>query len=73
MLYQNIIWLKYVITPIAFILGMINASSAQSLRDGLGRFAFLAGGIAVSLFIARVIDPRRGIIADRLTPLIRCG
>ena len=67
-LYQNTLWLKYIITPIAFILGMINASSLQSLRDGLGRFAFLAGGIAVSLYIARVIDPRRGIIADRLTP-----
>jgi potassium efflux system protein len=66
-LYQNTIWLKYVITPIAFILGVINASSLQSLRDGLGRFAFLAGGIAVSLYIARVIDPRRGFIADRLT------
>jgi potassium-dependent mechanosensitive channel len=67
-LYQNTLWLKYIITPIAFILGMINASSLQSLRDGLGRFAFLAGGIAVSLYIARVIDPRRGILADRLTP-----
>ncbi len=65
---QNIIWLKYTITPIAFILGMINVSSAQSLRDGLGRFAFLAGGIAVSIFVARVIDPRRGIFADRLAP-----
>ena len=67
-LYQNTVWLKYVVTPIALILGMINASSLQSLRDGLGRFAFLAGGIAVSLYIARVIDPRRGIIAERLTP-----
>jgi potassium efflux system protein len=67
-LYQNTVWLKYVIAPIAFVLGMINASSLQSLRDGLGRFAFLAGGIAVALYIARVIDPRRGIIADRLTP-----
>ena len=67
-LYQNTLWLKYTVTPIAFILGMINASSLQSLRDGLGRFAFLAGGIAVSLYIARVMDPRRGIIADRLTP-----
>jgi potassium efflux system protein len=67
-LYQNTLWLKYVITPIAFILGMINASSLQSLRDGLGRFAFLAGGIAIALYVARVIDPRRGIIADRLTP-----
>lgn len=67
-LYRNIIWLKYAITPIAFILGMINVSSAQNLRDGLGRFAFLAGGLAVALFVARVTDPRRGIIAERMTP-----
>jgi len=67
-LYRNTLWLKYVITPIAFILGMINASSLQSLRDGLGRFAFLAGAIAVSLYIARVLDPRRGILAERMTP-----
>jgi potassium efflux system protein len=65
---QNIVWLKYVITPIAFLLGMINVSSAQNLRDGLGRFAFLAGAIAVSVFIARVIDPRRGIFAEQLAP-----
>lgn len=67
-LYRNIIWLKYAITPIAFILGMINVSSAQNLRDGLGRFAFLAGGLAVALFIARVTDPRRGIFAEQMTP-----
>ncbi len=65
---QNILWLKYTITPIAFILGMINVSSAQNLRDGLGRFAFLAGGIAVALFVARVMSPKRGVIAERLTP-----
>ena len=47
---------------------MINVSSAQNLRDGLGRFAFLAGAIAVSVFIARVIDPRRGIFAEQLAP-----
>ncbi len=29
-LFQNIVWLKYVIMPIAFILGMINVSSAQN-------------------------------------------
>ena len=72
-LWQNINWLKYAMTPVAFILAMITVSSAQNLRDGLGRFAFLAGGIAVSLFIARVADPQRGIFAERLTPRIRSG
>ena len=67
-LWQNIVWLKYAIIPVFFILGMINVSSAQSLRDGLGRFAFLAGGIALSVFIARVLHPRHGIFAERLAP-----
>ncbi len=67
-LLQNVVWFRYAIIPIAFILGMINASSSQYLRDGLGRFAFLAGGIVVSFFLARVLDPRRGIFAERLVP-----
>jgi potassium efflux system protein len=67
-LWQNVNWLKFALAPTAFILAMIGVSSAQSLRDGLGRFAFLAAGLAAALFIARVIDPRRGIFAERLTP-----
>jgi potassium efflux system protein len=67
-LHRNIIWLKLAITPIAFLLGMINVSSGQSVRDGLGRFAFLAGGIAVAIFLARVMHPRRGVFSETLTP-----
>jgi potassium efflux system protein len=67
-LWNNILWLKFAIIPVAFLLGMINTSSAQNLRDGLGRFAFLAGGLAVSIFIARILDPQRGIFAERLGP-----
>lgn len=65
-LYSNIQWLKYAIIPIALILGMIDASSAQKLRDGLGRFAFLAGGIAVSVFLWRILHPRHGVLAERM-------
>jgi potassium efflux system protein len=67
-LWQNTVWLKYAIIPVAFVLGMINVSSAQNLRDGLGRFAFLAGGIAVSIFLARILHPQRGVVAERLAP-----
>ena len=67
-LLQNVTWLKYAIIPIAFVLGLINASSSQYLRDGLGRFTFLAGGVVVSLFLMRVLDPRHGIFAERLAP-----
>lgn len=67
-LWQNIQWLKFIVTPVAFVLGAIGVSNAQSLRDGLGRFAFLIGAIAVSLFMARIGSPRSGIFAERLTP-----
>jgi potassium efflux system protein len=67
-LLRNVVWLKYAIMPVAFLLGMINTSSSQNLRDGLGRFAFLAGGILASLFLARVLAPRRGVFSDRLVP-----
>lgn len=65
-LQRNLRWLKYAIIPVAFVLAFINVSSSQILRDGLGRFAFLAGGIIVSLFIVRVFDPRRGVFAERM-------
>ncbi len=68
MLWQNAQWLKYALTPAAFLIAMIDVSSAQNLRDGLGRFAFLAGGIAVALFLWRVTHPRYGILADRIAP-----
>lgn len=67
-LQRNVRWLKYAIIPVAFVLAFINVSSSQILRDGLGRFAFLAGGIIVSLFFVRVFDPRRGVFAERMAP-----
>ena len=67
-LWQNVHWLKYALTPATFIFAMIGVSSAQNLRDGLGRFAFLAGGIAAAIFLWRVAHPRYGIIAEHFAP-----
>lgn len=67
-LWKNVLWLKFALIPVTLILGMINASSAQYLRDGLGRLAFLAGGITVSVFLWRILHPRHGIFAERLAP-----
>ena len=67
-LWQNVQWLKYALTPATFILAMIGVSSAQNLRDGLGRFAFLAGGIAAAIFLWRVAHPRYGIVGEHLAP-----
>ena len=68
LLWKNVLWLKYALIPATFLIAMINASSAQYLRDGLGRFAFFAGGIAAALFMARVFHPRFGAFAEELAP-----
>lgn len=68
LLWTNVVWLKLALIPVTLILGMIHASSAQYLRDGLGRMAFLAGGLAVALFLWRTLHPRHGILAERLLP-----
>ena len=68
LLWTNVVWLKFALIPVTFILGMIHASSAQYLRDGLGRMAFLAGGIALAIFLWRTLHPRHGIFAERLLP-----
>ena len=67
-LWRNVLWLKLALIPVTLVLGMIHASSAQYLRDGLGRMAFLAGGIAVSMVLWRILHPRHGIFAERLAP-----
>jgi potassium efflux system protein len=66
MLWRNIRRLKFIATPAAFVMGMIEVSNAQDVRDGLGRLAFLTGAIAVAVFIGRIASPRRGIFSERL-------
>jgi potassium efflux system protein len=55
-----------VIVPVAFILGMIDASSSQIYRDGLGRLAFVVGAIACTVLLARLLSPRKRILGNRL-------
>ncbi len=65
---RNLHRLAFVITPIAFLLGMIDASNSQTYRDGLGRLAFIVGAIALSLFVFRIVSPRKRPVASRLSP-----
>lgn len=55
-----------VVVPVAFLLGLIDASNSQVYRDGLGRLAFLAGSIASTVLMLRLLSPRKRIIGTRL-------
>lgn len=62
----NVIWLKLIALPAAFLIGMIEISNSQVYRDGLGRLALAVLAPALAVFVGRVMSPRTGIVADRL-------
>lgn len=55
-----------VVLPVAFLMGMIDASNSQVYRDGLGRVAFLIGAIATTALFLRILSPRKRIVGTRL-------
>jgi potassium-dependent mechanosensitive channel len=63
---RNLGRFAFAIVPVAFILGMIDASSSQIYRDGLGRLAYVVGAIACTALLARLLSPRKRILGNRL-------
>jgi len=67
MLIRNLGRLAVIAVPTSFLIGMIEVSKSQIYRDGLGRLTFLVGAIALAVFALRVLSPRRGMFAARLS------
>ena len=67
MLIRNLGRLMLVAVPASFLIGMIEVSKSQTYRDGLGRLTFLICAIALAVFTFRVLSPRRGMFAARLS------
>ena len=67
MLIRNLSRLALVAVPTSFLIGMIEVSKSQIYRDGIGRLTFLVGAIALAVFAGRVLNPRRGMFAARLS------
>ena len=54
--------LLLVLAPTTLLTGMANASGDAELMDGLGRFSFLLGSLALGLFLYRVLRPDGGVL-----------
>ena len=54
--------LLLVLAPTTLLTGMANASDNADLIDGLGRFSFLLGSLAMGLFLYRVFLPDGGVL-----------
>ena len=55
--------LLLVLAPTTLLTGMANASGNADLIDGLGRFSFLLGSLAMGLFLYRVFLPDGGVLS----------
>jgi len=57
-------WLMVAEAVAAFIIAACDAGGNDSYRTGLGRLAFLAGSLALAVFMFRIFNPRRGAVAE---------
>ncbi len=63
----NLRWLIYCGVPLAGIIGMFHNHIAQRWESSLGRVAFIVLMPLLSLFLARVMSPRTGIVSGFLS------
>ena len=60
---HNLTWLAVLLIPAVFVMFAAHVSSNDDYNSGLGRLAFIAGSMALSVFAYRVFHPRRGVSA----------
>ncbi len=62
----NLRWLINVSVPLAGIIGILHNHPVQRWESSLGRVAFIALMLLLSLFLARVFAPRSGVVSGFL-------
>lgn len=63
---RNLGWMIAVLAPIAVLVPMTELSDDIIYRNGIGRLGFLVASVVLSLFLFRVLHPKRGAVADAL-------
>ena len=61
LLHNQFLWVRFVILPATFLIHATNASKFSEYSDSLGRFSLIAMLIAVSVFMAKLLHPTRGL------------
>jgi potassium efflux system protein len=63
---KNLGWLMAVEIPAAFVVASSDGFGEAIVRNGLGRLAFFIGAAGLSVFIYRILHPRRGALVELL-------
>ncbi|NNF41517.1 MAG: mechanosensitive ion channel [Phycisphaerales bacterium] len=64
---HNVGWLMIIGLPLAFVLAMSTAREEIEYANSMGRAAFVIAMIAVSVFVARIFHPVRGVLYGYLS------
>jgi potassium-dependent mechanosensitive channel len=62
LLKKQFAWLRFVVIPGVFIINSTGASAMPSHSDNLGRLALIVIMIALSVFIAKLLNPSTGLL-----------
>lgn len=66
-LFVNLRWLLLVEVLAAFVVAATDGGKVELYRQGLGRLAFMLGAIGVTVFVARVFGPDRGVFSELMS------
>ncbi len=61
---NNLIWLLVLLTPATYIITAIMTHEDDAYIDSLARLTYIAFLIAITVFLYRVLHPRRGAVAN---------
>jgi potassium efflux system protein len=63
---RNLLWLLPLLVPLGFLFAAVETENTVAYRDSLGRLAFIAAMVAVSIFTVRVLRFSGGIVSRLL-------
>ncbi|GAX63026.1 MscS mechanosensitive ion channel [Candidatus Scalindua japonica] len=61
---NNLFWLLMIVSIASFFTTLVEYQSNNNFRDSLGRLGFIIGMAAFTVFIQRVIQPKKGIFGN---------
>ncbi len=64
---NNLFWLLMIVSIASFFTALVEYQSNNNFRDSLGRLGFITGMAAFTVFIKRIIQPKKGIFGNLIS------
>ncbi len=71
LLHRQFLWVQFVVLPATFLIHATNASKFSEYSDSLGRFSLIVMLVAVAIFMAKLLHPKRGLSPEKWDDFLR--